>query len=67
MRRLRAVGDARSFYSAVRDSTRSVDPSRNYLLGSEIEISFEGGEASSLSGVDAIGVFLEPAKEGEGG
>jgi hypothetical protein len=67
IRRLRAVGDARSFYSAVRDSTRSLDPSRNYLLGSEIEIDFEGGEASTLSGVDAIGVFLEPAKEGEGG
>ncbi len=67
IRRLRAVGEARSFYSAVRDSTRSPEPSRNYLLGSEIEISFEAGEASTLSGVDAIGVFLEPAKEGEGG
>jgi lipopolysaccharide export system protein LptA len=67
IRRLRAVGDARSFYAAVRDSARSLDPSRNYLLGSEIEISFDGGEPSVLSGVDAIGVFLEPAKEGEGG
>lgn len=67
IRRLRAVGDARSFYAAVRDSARSLDPSRNYLLGSEIEISFEGGEPSVLSGVDAIGVFLEPVKEGEGG
>jgi len=67
IRRLRAVGGARSFYAAVRDSARSLDPSRNYLLGSEIEIVFEAGEPSSLSGVDAIGVFLEPAKEGEGG
>jgi lipopolysaccharide export system protein LptA len=67
IRRLRAVGDARSFYAAVRDSTRSLDPSRNYLLGSEIEINFEAGEPSTLSGVDAIGVFLEPVEEGEGG
>jgi hypothetical protein len=67
IRRLRAVGDARSFYAAVRDSTRSLDASRNYLLGSTIEINFEAGEPSTLSGVDAIGVFLEPAKEGEGG
>jgi lipopolysaccharide export system protein LptA len=67
IRRLRAVGAARSFYAAVRDSTRSLDPSRNYLLGSEIEINFEAGEPSTLSGIDAIGVFLEPVKEGEGG
>lgn len=67
IRRLQAVGGARSFYAAVRDSARSLDPSRNYLLGSEIEIVFEAGEPSMLSGVDAIGVFLEPAKEGEGG
>jgi lipopolysaccharide export system protein LptA len=67
IRRLRALGDARSFYAAVRDSTRSFDASRNYLLGSAIEINFEAGEPSTLSGVDAIGVFLEPAKEGEGG
>ena len=67
VRRLRAVGNARSFYAAVRDSARSLDPSRNYLLGSQIEINFEAGEPSTLSGIDAIGVFLEPAKEGEGG
>ena len=67
IRRLRAVGNARSFYSAVRDSVRSQDPSRNYMLGSEIEIRFQGGEPSTLLGVDAIGVFLEPEKEGEGG
>jgi lipopolysaccharide export system protein LptA len=67
IRRLRAVGNARSFYAAVRDSIRSVDPSQNYLLGTEIEINFEAGEPSTLSGVDAIGVFLEPVKEGEGG
>jgi len=67
IRRLRAVGDARSFYAAVRDSTRSLDPSQNYLLGTEIEINFEAGEPSTLSGVDAIGVFLEPAEEGESG
>ncbi len=66
IRRLRAVGAARSFYAAVRDSARSSDPSRNYLLGSQIEINFEAGEPSTLSGIDAIGVFLEPVKEGEG-
>ncbi|MGW8284007.1 MAG: hypothetical protein ACWGON_11970, partial [Gemmatimonadota bacterium] len=67
IRRLWAVGDAKAFYAAVRDSARSLDPSRNYLLGNEIEIEFESGEPVSLSGVNAIGVYLEPAKEGEGG
>ncbi len=67
IRRLWATGDAKSFYAAVRDSARSRDPSRNYLLGSEIEIRFEAGEPVTLTGVNAIGVYLEPAKEGEGG
>jgi len=67
IRRLWAIGDAKAFYAAVRDSARSLDPSRNYLLGSEIEIEFESGEPVTLSGINAIGVYLEPAKEGEGG
>jgi lipopolysaccharide export system protein LptA len=67
IRRLRALGDARSFFAAVRDSTRSLDPSRNYLLGGTIQIDFEGGEPQTLSGTDAIGVYLEPAEEGERG
>lgn len=67
IRRLWAIGGAKAFYSAVRDSARSADPSRNYLLGTEIEIEFENGEPVTLSGVDAIGVYLEPAKEGESG
>jgi lipopolysaccharide export system protein LptA len=67
IRRLRALGDARSFFAAVRDSTRSVDPSRNYLLGSTIQIDFEEGEPQTLSGTEAIGVYLEPAEEEDGG
>ncbi len=61
-----AVGTARSFYAAVRDSTRSGEPSRNYLLGSRIEIRFRDGEPSLLTGTDAIGVYLEPIEQGEG-
>ena len=67
IRRLRALGGARSFFAAVRDSTRSLDPSRNYLLGSTIQIDFEGGEPQTLSGTDAIGVYLEPVEEGQRG
>lgn len=65
--RLRALGDARSFFAAVRDTARSGEASRNYLLGSTIQIDFEAGEPKQLTGTDAIGVFLEPAEEGDSG
>ncbi|MFQ5888721.1 MAG: hypothetical protein ACE5JR_01575 [Gemmatimonadota bacterium] len=58
--RLRAVGNARSFYAAVRDSARADRPSRNYLVGREIEVRFVDGEASEVVGQDAVGVYLEP-------
>jgi hypothetical protein len=67
IRRLRAIGAARSFFAAVRDSIRSRDPSRNYLLGGTIQIDFVDGEPQTLSGTDAIGVYLEPAEEGDRG
>jgi lipopolysaccharide export system protein LptA len=67
IRRLRALGDARSFFAAVRDTLRSSEASRNYLLGSSIQIDFEAGEPKVLSGTDAIGVYLEPVEEGDGG
>lgn len=67
IRRLRALGDARSFFAAVRDSARSLNPSRNYLRGGTIQIDFEGGEPQTLSGTDAIGVYLEPAEGVDGG
>jgi lipopolysaccharide export system protein LptA len=67
IKRLRALGDARSFFAAVRDTARSAEASRNYLLGSTIQIDFEAGEPKQLTGTDAIGVYLEPAEEGESG
>lgn len=62
-----ATGAARSFYAAVRDTARSGEPSRNYLLGSRIEIRFRDGEPETLAGTDAIGVYLEPITEEDGG
>ncbi len=69
--RLTAVGEARSFYAMVRDSTRSEAPSRNYLLGRQnyllgrqIEVLFENGEPSEVIALDAIGIYLEPNAEG---
>lgn len=64
---LTATGSSRSFYAAVRDTTRSGEPSRNYLLGSRIEIRFRDGEPATLSGTDAIGVYLEPITAEDGG
>jgi hypothetical protein len=62
-----ALGSARSFYASVRDTTRSEAPSRNYLLGSRIEVLFEDGEPAQVIARDAIGIYLEPSTEGEGG
>ncbi len=67
LERLTALGTARSFYAAVRDTARSEEPSRNYLLGGRIEIRFREGEPQTLSGTDAIGVYLEPITEEDGG
>lgn len=63
LQRLRAVGNARAFYAAVRDTARTAVPSRNYLIGREVEVRFEGGEARRVSGLDAIGVYLDPDEE----
>lgn len=60
LQRLRAVGNARAFYAAVRDTTRTTVPSRNYLIGREVEVRFEGGEARRVMGLDAIGIYLDP-------
>ena len=65
--RIMALGSARSFYASVRDSTRSEAPSRNYLLGNRIEVLFEDGEPAEVIARDAIGIYLEPSTEGEGG
>lgn len=63
IRRLRAVGDARSYFAAVRDTARSPRESRNYILGSAVDIRFEGGEPVSVTAEQAIGVYLEPSDE----
>ncbi len=65
--RVTAIGNARSFYASVRDSTRSEAPSRNYLLGNWIEILFREGEPAEVIARDAIGIYLEPAAEGGDG
>lgn len=59
-----SIGEARSFYASVRDSTRSSDPSRNYLLGRRIEVLFRDGEPAEVVARDAIGIYLEPEAEG---
>ena len=64
--RILALGSARSFYAAVRDSIRSESPSRNYLLGNRIEVLFLDGEPSEVIAKDAIGIYLEPSTEGGG-
>ena len=57
-----SVGNARSYYAAIRDSAVSMSPSRNYLIGESIEIRFAGGEASEVIGTDAIGVYVDPSE-----
>jgi hypothetical protein len=61
LERLRVVGDARSFYAAVRDTTRTERPSRSYLMGRAIVVFFRDGEARRVIGEDAIGLYLDPA------
>ncbi|MGD8495671.1 MAG: hypothetical protein PVF05_05730 [Gemmatimonadales bacterium] len=60
IRRLLASGNARSYFSAVRDSARSARPSRNYIVGSSIDITFSRGDPESVVAKQAIGVYLEP-------
>lgn len=67
IRRLRAAGSARSFFSAVRDTTRAAQPSRNYIIGELIDIAFSDGEPVSVVADQAIGVYLEPSKRQAGG
>ncbi|MEE9207112.1 MAG: hypothetical protein V3U67_01865 [Gemmatimonadota bacterium] len=57
---IRAEGNARSYYEAVRDSTSTAVPSRNYISGQTIEVLFEAGEVAEVVGDQAIGVYLEP-------
>lgn len=64
MERLTAIGDARSFFSQVRDSTLTNRRSKNYMIGKRIVILFEGGEPSEVQGDEAIGVFLDPDETG---
>lgn len=63
IRRLKAVGDARSYFAAVRDTARSPRESRNYILGATVDIHFEDGEPVGVTADQAIGVFLEPSDE----
>jgi lipopolysaccharide export system protein LptA len=62
IRRLRARGQARSYFAAVRDTARSNRPSRNYIIGRSIDIRFADGEPAEVTADQAIGVFLEPAQ-----
>jgi lipopolysaccharide export system protein LptA len=61
MRRLLALGSARSLFSGVRDSTATARRSRSYLLGSSIDILFVDGEPDMVVADQAIGIFLEPS------
>ena len=63
--RLLAVGDARSFYTMVRDSAGAGAPSRNYLIGTRIRVEFREGRAQRVLADRAIGIFLEPASPGD--
>ncbi len=57
---IRAEGNARSYYEAVRDSASTAVPSRNYIVGQSIEVLFDAGEVAEVVGGQAIGVYLEP-------
>jgi hypothetical protein len=65
IRRLRSLGDARSFFAAVRDSVQDPRASRNYIIGESIDIGFVEGEPDAVTALQAIGVFLEPG-DGDG-
>ena len=54
------AGGASALYRMVRDSAATARPSRNYLIGTRIQVNFEDGEPLGVVGEDAIGVYLEP-------
>lgn len=60
MERLIVIGNASSFYRQVRDSAATVVPSRNYMIGRRIDVVFKDGEPETVTGLDAIGLYLEP-------
>ncbi|MDH3733045.1 MAG: hypothetical protein OEU54_05900 [Gemmatimonadota bacterium] len=60
MERLIVIGNARSYYSQIRDSTKTDRRTKNYMIGKRIDIYFEDGEPNEVTGVEAIGVFLDP-------
>lgn len=60
MERLVAIGQASSFYRQVRDSTLTDQPSRNYMMGTRIDVFFENGEPATVRGENAVGIYLEP-------
>lgn len=65
LRRIHVVSDAgtaRAYYAAVMDSSRTLEPSRNYIVGRAIEILFEDGAVARVSGDRAIGVYLDPGE-----
>ena len=62
VRRLRAIGQARSYFSAVRDTVQGGRPSRNYIIGESIDIGFTAGDPVSVVADQAIGVYLEPTE-----
>lgn len=63
IRRLRAIGEARSYFAAVRDSARTTRQSRNYILGSSVDIRFDAGDPVDVTAEQAIGVYLDPSDE----
>lgn len=66
LKEIRALGDARAYYLVPRDSAGNERPARNYLIGKQVTVLFEAGEAQRVKGVDAIGVFLDPEQPTEG-
>jgi hypothetical protein len=66
LEQLIVIGNARSLYAQVRDTTASAGPSRNYMIGLRIDIFFRDGEPERVEGIDAIGLYLEPLEPTEG-
>lgn len=54
------AGTARAYYASVVDSSRTAEPSRNYIIGRTLWILFEDGEVVEVRGERAIGVYLDP-------
>ena len=60
MAQLLLAGNASALYRMVRDTAATARPSRNYLVGSRIQVDFEDGAPLGVVGENAIGVYLEP-------